>query len=50
MNPASDNALIVQQDLTVLAEADHERFESIRAELALFADLVKSPKHLHTYK
>ncbi|MEC0246254.1 helicase-associated domain-containing protein [Paenibacillus chitinolyticus] len=50
MNPASDNALIVQQDLTVLAEADHERFESIRAELSLFADLVKSPKHLHTYK
>ncbi|MFS0839444.1 DNA repair helicase XPB [Paenibacillus sp. 1P03SA] len=50
MNPASDNALIVQGDLTVLAEADHERFESIRSELALFADLVKSPKHLHTYK
>ncbi|MVO99251.1 DNA repair helicase XPB [Paenibacillus lutrae] len=42
--------LIVQNDLTVLLETDHEDFEAVRAELAWIAELIKSPKYLHTYR
>ncbi|OPH53039.1 helicase [Paenibacillus ferrarius] len=42
--------LIVQSDLTVLLETHHPDFEAVRGELSRFADLVKSPEHLHTYR
>ncbi|WNQ13650.1 helicase-associated domain-containing protein [Paenibacillus aurantius] len=35
---------------TVLLETDHPEYETIRSRLALFADLVKSPENLHTYR
>jgi len=45
-----DNPLIVQSDKTLLLEAAHPNFEQVRDELARFAELVKSPEHIHTYK
>lgn len=45
-----DNPLIVQGDLTVLAEVDAPRDAEARDALARFAELVKSPAHVHTYR
>ncbi|MDB4951774.1 MAG: box helicase [Gemmatimonadetes bacterium] len=45
-----ENPLIVQGDHTVLAEVDSPRFPAARDELARFAELVKSPEHVHTYR
>jgi DNA excision repair protein ERCC-3 len=42
--------LVVQHDCTVLLEAHHPDFEQVRALLMRFADLVKSPDNLHTYR
>ncbi|MEM1346941.1 MAG: DNA repair helicase XPB [Myxococcota bacterium] len=42
--------LIVQSDRTVLLETANERFEEARDALSLFAELVKSPEHIHTYR
>ncbi len=44
------NALIVQSDSTVLLETHAPRAEEARAALAPFAELVKSPEHVHTYR
>ncbi|MGD8209314.1 MAG: helicase-associated domain-containing protein [Desulfobacterales bacterium] len=44
------NPLIVQSDHTVLVEVDSPRYESARNELVRFAELVKSPEHIHTYR
>jgi DNA excision repair protein ERCC-3 len=41
---------IVQGDRTVLLEVAHPEFERARAELARFAELEKSPEHVHTYR
>jgi len=41
---------IVQSDRTVLLEVAHPGFEAARAELARFAELEKSPEHVHTYR
>ncbi len=48
MNPA--NPLIVQSDRTVLVEVDNPRYADARDRLALFAELEKSPEHIHTYR
>ncbi len=48
--PRPDNPLIVQGDLTVLAEVDAPRYAEARDALARFAELVKSPEHVHTYR
>jgi DNA excision repair protein ERCC-3 len=45
-----DNALIVQSDSTVLLETHAPRAEEARSALAPFAELVKSPEHVHTYR
>ncbi|MDX1502170.1 MAG: helicase-associated domain-containing protein [Thermoanaerobaculia bacterium] len=45
-----DNPLIVQSDHTVLAEVDSPRFAEARDRLLAFAELVKSPEHVHTYR
>ncbi|MGQ9706388.1 MAG: DNA repair helicase XPB [bacterium] len=42
--------IIVQSDLTILLEVDHEYFKSARDALLSFAELVKSPEHIHTYR
>jgi len=44
-----DNPLIVQSDRTLLLEVAHPAFEEVRDELARFAELKKSPEHMHTY-
>lgn len=44
------NPLIVQSDRTVLLETDNDDFEEARDELSKFAELVKSPEHIHTYR
>jgi len=44
------NPLIVQSDHTVLVEVDSPRYEGARNELVRFAELVKSPEHIHTYR
>lgn len=45
-----DNPLIVQGDHTVLAEVDSPRYLAARDALARFAELIKSPEHIHTYR
>ena len=45
-----DGALIVQSDRTVLLEVDHPRAAAARAAIAPFAELEKSPEHVHTYR
>ncbi len=45
-----DNALIVQSDCSVLLEVHAPRAEEARGALAPFAELVKSPEHVHTYR
>ncbi|WP_246320719.1 DNA repair helicase XPB [Paenibacillus germinis] len=42
--------LIVQSDLSILVETNHPEFEAIRGTISRFADLIKSPEHLHTYR
>ncbi|MDR0196829.1 MAG: DEAD/DEAH box helicase [Oscillospiraceae bacterium] len=42
--------LIVQSDMTLLLETDNESYESARDELSAFAEVVKSPEYIHTYK
>jgi len=41
---------IVQSDRSVLLEVAHPGFEEARAALASFAELEKSPEHVHTYR
>ncbi|MDX2035107.1 MAG: helicase-associated domain-containing protein [Isosphaeraceae bacterium] len=47
-NPA--NPLIVQGDKTVLLEVDNPLYPEARDALAPFAELEKSPEHIHTYR
>jgi DNA excision repair protein ERCC-3 len=44
------NPLIVQSDRSVLLEVDNPRYDEARDRLAQFAELVKSPEHIHTYR
>jgi DNA excision repair protein ERCC-3 len=45
-----ENPLIVQSDKSVLLETDNPFYEEARDGLAQFAELVKSPEHIHTYR
>ena len=45
-----ENPLIVQSDRTLLLEVSHPSFEEVRDELTRFAELVKSPEHIHTFR
>ncbi|MCB1098724.1 MAG: DEAD/DEAH box helicase [Verrucomicrobiae bacterium] len=47
---AHDNPLIVQSDLSLLVEVKSPRYTEARDALASFAELVKSPEHIHTYR
>jgi DNA excision repair protein ERCC-3 len=44
------NPLIVQGDRSVLVEVDNPRYAEARDALAPFAELEKSPEHMHTYR
>ena len=48
MNP--NNPLIVQSDRTILLEVDHSLHAEARDAVAQFAELEKSPEHIHTYR
>ncbi|MBX3458944.1 MAG: helicase-associated domain-containing protein [Planctomycetes bacterium] len=48
--PDTRGPAIVQADLTILLEVDHPQYEQARDALAAFAELVKSPEHIHTYR
>lgn len=50
MNFRPENPMIVQGDKTVLLEVSNERYEAARDALARFAELEKSPEHIHTYR
>lgn len=50
MSYEPQNPLIVQSDRTVLLETDNDQFEEARDSLSKFAELVKSPEHIHTYR
>ncbi len=45
-----DGPLIVQSDKTLLLEIDHERAADCRKAIAPFAELERSPEHVHTYR
>ncbi len=46
----SDGPLIIQSDRTLLLEVDHEQSAACRADIAAFAELERSPEHVHTYR
>jgi len=46
----AENALIVQSDSSVLLDVHAPWAAESRAALAPFAELVKSPEHIHTYR
>ena len=45
-----ENPLIVQSDKSILLEVDNDRYQEARDALARFAELEKSPEHIHTYR
>ncbi len=46
----TDGPLIVQSDKTLLLEVDHETSGECRRAIAPFAELERSPEHVHTYR
>jgi len=46
----SDGPLIVQSDKTLLLDIDHPLSTECRRAIAPFAELEKSPEHIHTYR
>lgn len=44
------NPMVVQSDRTVLLEVDNPLYSEARDALARFAELEKSPEHIHTYR
>ncbi len=45
-----DNPLIVQGDKTILLEVDNKKHQQARNCIIRFAELEKSPEHIHTYR
>lgn len=50
MTYVAENALIIQSDRSVLLEVHAPRAEAAREAIAPFAELIKSPEHIHTYQ
>ena len=46
----NDGPLIVQSDKTLLLEVDHPSAAECRKAIAPFAELERSPEHIHTYR
>ena len=46
----NDGPLIVQSDKTLLLEVDHPQAGECRKAIAPFAELERSPEHVHTYR
>jgi DNA excision repair protein ERCC-3 len=47
---SADRPAVVQGDRTVLLEVEHPGYEHARDVLARFAELERSPEHVHTYR
>jgi DNA excision repair protein ERCC-3 len=45
-----ENPLIVQSDRTLLLEVNHPLFAEVRQAISSFAELIKSPEYIHTYR
>lgn len=45
-----ENPIIAQGDKSILLEVENPRYEEARDSLNRFAELVKSPEHIHTYR
>ncbi len=45
-----ENPLIVQKDMSVLAEAGNRFYAEARSELVRFSELTKTPEHIHTFQ
>ncbi len=50
LSAANEKPLIVQGDRTILVEVASPRYAEARDALVSFAELVKSPEHMHTYR
>lgn len=50
MTADNSKPIIVQSDRSILLETDGPAFEDARDCLSAFAELVKSPEHIHTYR
>ena len=50
MNYVPENALIVQSDRSILLEVHAPTAQQAREAIAPFAELIKSPEHIHTYR
>ncbi len=50
MGSRRDGPLIVQGDKTVLLDVHHPGAEAVREGLGSFAELLKTPDHMHTYR
>ena len=48
--PDITNPLIIQSDFSLLLEVCNDKFEIVRNKLTQFAELIKSPEYIHTYK
>ncbi|MDR2478888.1 MAG: DEAD/DEAH box helicase [Treponema sp.] len=48
--PETDKPLIVQSDRTLLLDVHSEQAEAARSAIIPFAELEKSPEHIHTYR
>ena len=46
----SEGPLIVQSDKTLLLDIDHPMSTECRRAIAPFAELERSPEHIHTYR
>ncbi|WP_408892371.1 DNA repair helicase XPB [Paenibacillus taichungensis] len=44
------DACIVQRDFTILLEVGHPGFDQARAQIGMYAELVKTPAAFHTYR
>ncbi len=46
----ASNPMVVQSDRSILLEVDNPQYPEARDALARFAELEKSPEHIHTYR
>ena len=50
MNPNTSKPLVVQGDGTIFLEVESDPDRSCRDKISRFAELIKSPEHIHTYR
>ncbi len=45
-----ENPLVVQSDMTILLEVNSPLYEEVRDAIAPFAEIIKTPEHIHSYR